>query len=236
MAETILTGKILSFREGATAIADHVGEEDWEIVLHADGLRTLRARCWLRQSPPVLRDIVQSVDNEFHPHDAYARIVVDGRYRGSAWYRFSDTLAECEADTVGEGRVRQSFPIRRGIRGFGTHSLQSDGWLAAGYDLSKGVGVQRFYNNLMTSTNHRGATGPMFMTTNSSLEYHGPESLDVPAGRFDCHHFSFVGTSHGYPPYHMWVTADGHYVFVRATLGGDDPQQFDLVEFNQTDA
>jgi len=48
--------------------------------------------------------------------------------------------------------------------------------------------------------------------------------------------FSFVGTSHGYPPYHMWVTADRHYVFVRATLGGDDPQQFDLVEFNQTDA
>jgi len=236
VGETIFTGKILSFHEGASAIGDQIGEEDWEIVLHPDGLRSLRARCWLRDSPPVLRDVLQSVDADFHPHDAYVRIVVDGRFRGSAWYRFSDTLAECEADTAGEGRVRQTFPIHRGIRGFGTHSLQSDGWLAAGYDLSTGVGLQRFHNNLMTSTNHRGATGPMFMTTDSTLQYHGPETLDVPAGRFDCHHFSFVGTSHGYPPYHMWVTADRHYTFVRATLGGADPQRFELVQFNRHDA
>jgi hypothetical protein len=42
----------------------------------------------------VLRDVLQSADADFHPHDAYVRIVVDGRFRGSAWYRFSDTLVK----------------------------------------------------------------------------------------------------------------------------------------------
>jgi hypothetical protein len=226
------SGRILSYWEG-----DHAptGEEDWEVVLHEDGLRSLRARCWLREDPPVLRDILQSVDGAFHPHDAFARIVVDGRFRGSAWYTFSDTQAVCVAQTTGEGRISQTFPIRRGIRGFGTHSLQSDGWLAAGYDLSKGPGIQTFTNNLMTSINHRGATGPMFMTTTSSLDYAGLEPIETAAGKFDCHHFSFVGTSHGYPPYHMWVTADGHYHFVRATLGGARPKHFDLVKLTRND-
>jgi hypothetical protein len=229
---TTFVGKILSFSDGSDAAS---GEEDWEVILHEDGLRSLRARCWLRDEPPVLRDVLQSVDAGFHPHDAFARIVVDGKFRGSAWYRFTDTLAVCEAYTAGEGRISQHFPIRRGIRGFGAHALQSDGWLAAGYDLSHGPGIQTFTNNLMTSIDHRGATGPMFTTTTSSLEYSGIEVIETAAGRFDCHHFSFVGTSHGYPPYHMWVTADGHYHFVRATLGGAKPKHFDLVQFTQDD-
>lgn len=178
-----------------------------------------------------MRDVLQSVDPQFHPHDAFARIVVGGKLHGTAWYHFSDTLASCEALTVGEGRISQTFPIRRGIRGFGTHSLQSDGWLTAGYDLSKGPGVQYFANNLMTTTNHRGATGPMFMTTTSGLEYVGREEVSVTAGQFDCHHFRFVGTSHGYPPFDVWVSADGHYTFVKAALGGHRAQSFELVEY-----
>ena len=226
-------GKIMSWHDDRE---ESSGEEDWEVIIHPDGLRSLRCRCFLNDDPPVLRDVLQSVDAEFHPHDAFARIVVDGKFQGSAWYRFTDTLATCEAYTASEGRISQSFPIRRGIRGFGAHALQSDGWLAAGYDLSKGLGIQTFTNNLMTSTNHRGATGPMFMTTTSSLEYSGIEMIETAAGRFDCHHFSFVGTSHGYPPYHMWVTADGHYHFVRATLGGAAPKHFDLVKLTQQDS
>ena len=228
----LFTGTIRSVSLVAATQGQILGDERWEISLHPDGLRALRARCLIHDDPPVLRDVLQSVDREFHPHDGFTRITVSGAFRGSAWYRFTDTEAECEAYTVGEGRVSQRYPIKRGIRGFGTHSLQSDGWLAAGYDLSRGPGTQRFFGNLMTTTNHRGATGPMFMTTDSSLEYVGIEEIQVPAGEFHCHHFRFVGTSHGYPPYDMWVTADGHYFFVAASLGGSRAQRFELTSFN----
>ncbi len=231
MVETVLTGKIRAHGLAEGNLGRVTGEEDWEVTLHADGLRALRSRGRVLDEPMVLRDVLQSVDSDFHPHDAFARIVVGGRLRGSAWYHFTDTVASCEALTANEGRISQTFPIRRGIRGFGTHALQSDGWLTAGYDLSKGPGVQYFTNNLMTTTDHRGATGPMFMTTTSGLEYAGDETVEVGAGTFACHHFRFVGTSHAYPPFDVWVSADGHYTFVKAMLGGSRAQAFELVEY-----
>ena len=231
MAEINYSGKIAIISELPHERGRDIGTEDWDVTLHADGLRTLRARCRMTDDPPVFRDVIQSVDADYHPRDAFARILVGDRLRGSAWYTFSDTLAECEALTHGEGRVTQRIPITRAMRGFGTHALQSDAWLVARYDYAQGPGVQTFRNNLMTTTDHRGATGPIFMTTNSSLEYVGRQSVTVPAGTFDCHCLRFVGTSHGYPPYELYVTADGHFFFVHARLEGPTAQRFDLVEF-----
>jgi hypothetical protein len=187
------------------------GSETWEITYHADGLRTLRARCLLTDDPPVFRDVIQSIDDQFHPRDAFARIVV-------------------QALTTADGRVSQHFPITRAMRGFGTHALQSDAWLVARYDYSQGPGIQRFRGNLMTTINHRGAGGPIFMTTNSSLEYVGLKTITVPAGTFECHCLRFVETSHDYPPYEMFVTADEHFFFVHARLEGPTAQRFDLME------
>jgi hypothetical protein len=72
------------------------------------------------------------------------------------------------------------------------------------------------------------------MTTDSGLEYVGDEDLTVRAGAFRCARFRFVGTSHGYPPYDMWVTTDGHYHFVQAVLAGPRPQRFELVALAET--
>lgn len=213
-----------------------IGREDWDVTVN-DDLRTLRSRGRVEEIgwAPVMRDVVQSVDKDFHPHDAFARITVGGEFRGTAWYTFSDSVAHCESYTVAEGRLRQTLPISRAMRGFGTHSLQADAWLVARYDFQKGPGIQSFERNLMTSLDHRGASGPRFMLTNSRLQYFGIEPIEVPAGKFDCHHFAFVGTSHGYPPFHLWVTADGHFFFVHATLGGERAKRFDLVKFERED-
>ena len=158
-----------------------------------------------------------------------------GEFRGSAWYTFSDSEAHCESNTVAEGRLRQTLPITRAMRGFGTHSLQADAWLVARYDFSKGPGTQYFERNLMTSLDHRGASGPRFMLTNSTLQYFGTEPIEVPAGTFDCHHFAFVATSHGYPSFHLWVSADGHFHFVHAKLGGERAKRFDLVQLTKVE-
>jgi hypothetical protein len=233
MFATRLSGRIAAISALPGETGKIIGDETWDVLIHPDGLRTLRARALLLDEPVVVRDVHQTVDRAYHPHDGYARIVVGGQFRGSGWFRFTDALAECEAFTTADGRVSQSFPITRNLRGFGTHALQSDAWLLAKYDLSQGPGTQYFRNNLMTSIDHRGSTGPFFMTTNSGLEYVGRENVSVPAGAFDCHHFRFVATSNNHPPYDVWVTADGHYTFVHAELAGERAARFDLIAYSE---
>lgn len=235
MRERRYSGTILSISQMPGEEGKDLGREHWEISVH-NKLRTLRARCRLEETnwPPLLRDVIQSVDFGFHPHDGFVRLMLDGEFRGSAWYRFSDTEALCHADTPVEGRITQRFTLDRPrMRGFGTHSLQGDGWMVARYDLSQGPGRQRFERNLMTSTDHRGSTGPMFMTTTSSLQYSGIEEVTVPAGTFECHRFAFVGTSNAHPPYELWVTTDGNFHFVLGTLDGPRKKRFELIEYRE---
>jgi hypothetical protein len=131
---------------------------------------------------------------------------------------------------VTDGRNSQQFPIDRSLRGFGTHALQSDAWLLARFDFERG-GTQRFRRNLLTSTHHFGATGPRFMTTDSGLELIGAETVTVPAGTFDCWRLRFVGLSNNHPPYDLWVTRDGNFLYIRGTVSGYMDSIFELVEF-----
>jgi hypothetical protein len=207
------------------------GFEDWTMRLGRDGRRTFYAHVELEfDGLRVARDVIQSVDAGFHPTDASVRLMVDDEAYGSAWYRFTDELAECESWSLTDGRNSQRFPIDRTMRGFGTHALQSDAWLLARFDYQRG-GTQHFKRNLLTSTHHLGATGPRFMTTDSGLELVGAETVAVPAGTFDCWHMRFVATSNKHPPYDLWVTRDGNFVYVRGVVTGYMASTFELVEF-----
>ena len=153
-----------------------------------------------------------------------------GRVTGTGWFRFTDTAAACESWTAEAGRVSQSMPIVRPIRGFGIHAVQSDGWLAATFPYDRGPGHRQFFGrNLLHSTHHLGATGPMLATTGSGLEYVAREEIAVPAGHFDCYRVRFVGLTNAHPPYDMWVTADGDFLYVRGAVGGYMDSVFELV-------
>lgn len=204
------------------------GVEHFRMTHHDDGHRIMRVYRELNDHPPLIRDIIQVVDAEFHPVETYARLTVDNRYQGSAWYRFSDDEAELQGMSAAEGRFSERAKISRAMRGFGSHNLGSDAWLAARYDFSKGPGVQMFKDNLLTSADHRGATGPAFARTNSGLEYFGVEEAQVPASRFDCHHFAIVKTSHNHPPYDYWVTADGDFLYVNGVVAEPYRWSFEL--------
>lgn len=209
------------------------GFEDWAVTTAADGMRVLQAYCELDfGGEHVTRQITQSVRADWRPHDGHVRTMVDGRFGGSAWYRFSETEVECEAFTAQEGRFAQRFPVGPRVRGLGTHALQADAWNAAVLDFSKGPHHEAFSGNIMISLHHFGATGPKIETTNSGLQYFGDEDVDVPAGKFRCHKVAYAGmTANDHPPYVMWISADGAFTFVKGEVAGYMASRFELVEY-----
>lgn len=208
------------------------GQEELRITRGADGLRVFAAHCEMRFGDEhVVRDSVLSVHPDFHPHDAFVRIMNHGRVTGTGWFRFTNSVAECESWTEAEGRISQRFPIMRPIRGLGIHAVQGDGWLGATFPYDKGPGhVQFFGRNLLHSTHHFGATGPFITTTESGLRYVARETVTVPAGTFDCHRIAFVGLTNNHPDYDMWLTTDGDFIYVKGEVGGYMNSVFELAE------
>jgi hypothetical protein len=218
------------------------GGETYLITQHIDGRRTLRAHCAIDENPPrVLRDSFTSLDADWHPAEAFVQITVDEAFVGSAWYRFTDMSAECEGFTALEGRISQKFDLAEPTSFFGTHPIQADAWHTHCYDLSKGPGEQIVPNYFMCSLHHRGATGPgLFQQRNLLFAFLGEETVDVAAGRFQALHFrigentddDYMGTDR-HPPYHLWVTADGSYVMLKAYCTGYMQTFYELVEYER---
>lgn len=208
------------------------GDEEWTITRGSDGLRVMQAHCEMTfGGENTVRDSVISVHPDYHPYDAYVRIMRDGVLTGSGWFRFTDTEAICESQTRDDGRISQRLAITRPIRGFGIHAVQGDAWLTAAFPYQEGAGhVQFFGRNLLHSTHHFGATGPFVATTGSGLEYVGPETIETPAGRFETHRLRFVGLTNAHPEYHLWVTRDGDFLYVRGVVEGYMDSVFELVE------
>ena len=209
------------------------GREHWIMTVHGNGHRTLRTTTEIDDPPPVLRDVVYSVDENYQPVDVFNRVTVDDQFVGSGWFVFRNGVVDCESFTAAEGRNHQSDVYDSPIRGLTTHPLQGDAWLTGCYDLSRGPGVQYFEKNFMTSSDHRGATGPLLTTGSSGLEYVGPQEITVEAGTFDSHHFRFVQTSNDHPPYNLWASADGNFILLKAEVTGYMQTAYELVALSE---
>lgn len=206
------------------------GFEEWTIARGRDGIRVMTAHCEMTfGKDDVVRDSVISVQPDFHPRDAFVRIMREGELTGTGWFLFGDDEASCESWTRDEGRISQRMPITRPIRGFGVHAVQADGWLSATFPYDKGPGHTQFFGrNLLHSTHHFGATGPFIATTGSGLTYVGDETVEVPAGRFDCRRVRFAGLTNDHPAYDMWLTRDGNFIYVKGVVEGYMDSEFVL--------
>ena len=172
------------------------------------------------------------------PRECFVRIAVGGAFRGSGWFRFSPSLAECEAFTALEGRVSQRLELDRPLRAFGNHAMVNDAFLLSLYDLSKGPGIQVTNGLLLSSPDHRGATGPMLFPVDLAIEYVGDEQVSVAAGTFPAHHFRMVdvpGLPLEHPEYDLWVTTDGDYVLLKAMVGGYMQTAYELTSYAAED-
>jgi hypothetical protein len=220
------------------------GREHFTITRHGDGRRTLRAHCEIDDAPNVLRDVVLTVDHGWLPRDAFVRLSVGDRSVGSSWFWFGEHRAECEGWTEERGRFseRVDYPSQPPI--FGTHPIQGDAWHLSSVDRSRGPCVQVYDRFLMTSLDHRGATGPSLVWHEPGMrvEFVGAERITVGAGTFDAWHFCYgergsdrrgSNETGEHPPYEVWVTADGDFVLLKAQVTGYMMTHYELMSLQR---
>ncbi|MCS6948638.1 MAG: hypothetical protein NZM12_13585, partial [Steroidobacteraceae bacterium] len=150
--------------------------------MQADGSRTCSAHCEIDDRPSVMRDIAYSLDKDWMPTDCFVRLSVGSKFMGSGWFRFHPRYAECETWTAQEGRVSQRMELSSPLVTFQNHAIACDAWHLRLIDRSKPGEVQRIDQILLSSPDHRGATGPMLFSIGLSLVYIGPERITVGAG------------------------------------------------------
>ncbi len=212
------------------------GREYFSITEQADGVRVMHAHCEIDDAPNVIRDVVMAVDGSGRPLDCSVRLTVGDRYEGTGLMHFTNDAAHCETISAHSGRISQHLALQQPVRMLGAHPICGDALTLRAYDLQRGPGRAFFPNMMLTSPDHRGATGPMLFALGFGIEYVGPEEVTVAAGQFKALHFRYVDTAgqlpQEHPPYDVWCTADGHYVFLRGAVGGYMQTHYELTEIS----
>lgn len=213
------------------------GREYFTLTQQPDGTDVLHAHCEIDDEPMVVRDVVQALDHTTAaPKDCHVRLTVGHRFEGSGWFRFGERQIECEMINQRDGRVTQRIDIDAPIRWMQCHPIAGDSLLMKLYDLSQGTGKQFCDNIMLSSPDHRGATGPMLFPMAHGIEYLGEEEITVEAGTFQARRFAVVDTAENlpeeHPPYEVWCTADDDYILLRASAGGYMQRAYELSELD----
>jgi hypothetical protein len=234
-----IRGTILYTSKKPERMDEERGREYFMINVHADGKRTCIAHCEIDDRPSVMRDITYSLDEQWYPTDCFVRLTVDDKFMGTGWFRFGDDYAECETYTAPDGRVSQRMATNGRLKTFQNHAIACDSWHLRLFNLNKGPGVQAIDEMLLSSPDHRGATGPMLFRIGMGIEYVGEEAIEVEAGRFDALHFRFVSTPglpQEHPPYDVWCSNDDDYILLKAGVAGYMQTHYELIEIVHDDA
>ena len=244
MEHTTISGRIRYTSRKPEKLGQVRGGETFIYTIHPDGTRVLRAHCAIDEnSPRVLRESVTTLDSNWIPRFGFVQLTVNEAFAGSAWFRFTDTLAECEGFTVKDGRISQRMPLPCPPSIFSTHPIQADAMNGNLYPIETGPGSITVPLQLMSSFNHRGADGPMLKRRPDPfmITFVGEETVTVEAGTFEAYRFRFnsneddhdMGTDR-HPPYHAWVTADGNFVMLKAECTGYMQTHYELVDYHES--
>lgn len=233
---TVRTGRLRYTSNKPDRHGEERGRERWTMVRHADGRRSLLAHSEIDDRPSVLRFVQVNLRPDFCPADAFVRITVDDEFHGSGWFRFTAETAECETLTAPDGRVSQRLDIAGGTRFFGGHAIQNDGWATQMVDRGRPGEIQTV-KAVLSSPDHRGATGPMLCTVDANMVFDGEEEVSVAAGVFPAWHFRFVtvtGMAGEHPDYDVWTSTDGDFVVLKAQVAGYMQTYYELVELHDS--
>ena len=241
-----IQGRILYTSRAPGRVGVERGREIFTITQHNDGSRTLDAHCEIDDPPNVLRNVVLSKDADWNTRDAFVRLSVGGEFVGSSWFCFFDDHAECEGLLAGSGRISERVDYDNPPLIFGTHPIQGDAWHLQKIDRRDGPCIQRLDRFLMSSLDHRGATGPSLVWHDAGypIEYIGEEQVTVRAGTFTAWHFCYgerdsqeLGSNAPgqHPPYEVWTTADGNFIMLKSFVRGYMQTHYELMELQFVD-
>ncbi len=235
MSHETVYGRIVYTSKKPERMDQERGREWFSITKHGDGSRTLTAHSEIDDAPAVIRDVSITLNEAWRPTDSSVRLTVGGNFMGTGWFRFDGKEAEGQMFTAGEGRVDQRMTTDKPILAFGNHAIINDSLILSTFDLSKGKSVQKIDPILLSSPDHRGATGPMLFQSNVSYDFVGEEKITVGAGTFDSLHFRIVDPDmpQEHPPYEVWCTADGDYIFLKGAVTGYMMTYYELISLER---
>ena len=210
------------------------GREFFSLTRQSDDMLIMHAHCEIDDEPNVVRDVVLAMDAQSAPYDCHVRLTVGDKFEGSGWMYFTEDKACCETWSATDGRIQQELLTEGRIKWLQAHPIVGDGLLMKLYDLEQGPGKTFFPDLMLTSPDHRGATGPELFPIGFGLQYVGEEEVTVAAGTFAARHFQVVDTAGNlpeeHPPYDVWVTADEDYLLLKAAVAGYMQTHYELVE------
>jgi len=229
-----IRGKILYTSNKPERQGAERGREYFSLTRQSDDVLVMHAHCEIDDEPNVVRDVVLAMDQHSAPYDCHVRISVGDKFEGSGWMYFTEEKACCETWSASDGRIQQEILTEGRVKWLQAHPIVGDGVLMKLYDLSQGPGKTFFPDIMLTSPDHRGATGPELFVTGFGIQYLGEEEVTVQAGTFQARHFQVVDTAGNlpeeHPPYDVWVTADDDYLLLKASVAGYMQTHYELVE------
>ena len=237
MAHRVIRGSIEYTSQKPERMWAIRGREWFTLSQQPDGTDVLLAHCEIDDSPKVTRDVCLAMRHEdSSPLDCSVRLSVGERFEGSGWMHFASGYAECQTQNQRDGRISQRIELPQRVDWLQAHPIIGDALLMRLYPLAQGPGVHALEHVVLTSPDHRGATGPLFYVTAFDLVYLGNETLSVAAGTFEARHFQVTGTAGNlpeeHPPYDVWCTADDDYILLRASAAGYMQTRYELIELN----
>jgi len=238
MKHQSIRGTILYTSKKPERMDQERGREYFTLTKQADGVDVLLAHCEIDDEPNVIRDVLLAMDHvSGRPYDCSVRLSVGDKFEGSGWIRFAEGYAECETFNVRDGRITQRIETANPVRWLQAHPIVGDALIMKLYDLEQGPGKTFFPNLLLTSPDHRGATGPLLFLTGFSIVYVGEEDISVAAGNFRARHFQIADTKGNlpleHPPYEVWCTADEDYILLKAGAAGYMQTHYELIDLQR---
>jgi hypothetical protein len=201
-----------------TLDGEETGAETWDLTVHPDGSRTLRATNHLAG---IMHTVQLRVERSFRPRELYAEYWIGGAFRNATFVavrglvlditsRFADTTTH---DVV---RIPQAFS-------FIPHPLASDVWHGWYYDRSKGGRQTITVYDLDPTANQPFQVGRLY---DQQIDYVGNELVTVPAGTFPCDHYRVDDAVDYYVTgpdmifvKFVWTTAKAEYVLTKLEEG-----------------
>ena len=237
-AHQTIRGTIRYTSKQAERMNEERGREFFTLTKQSDGTSVLHAHCEIDDAPDVIRDITSSFNTKtMQPYDGSVRLTIGGQFEGSGWFNFKDKSCELEVYNVKTGRESHSLDLPSASIWFGNHAIINDGFLSRFFPLDAVPGKRRIENVMMSSPDHRGATGPELFPLSFALVYAGDETITVGAGTFDARKFQVVDTAEGlpeeHPPYEMWCTKDEDGLFLKGGVAGYMMTYYELVELSR---